>query len=199
MSNSLPLTDSLDNSDTEKGSVSQEVAVLEPEDTPSSSKVELFPEGGTRGWLTICGAVLVQFTTFGYINSFGAYQDLYVREYLSDYSPSTIGWIGGTQIFLNFSLGIIVGRAFDRGYFRHLMVSGLIFYSLALFMLSLSHKNSYYQVFLTHGVALGLASGLSYVPSLGIASHYFHRRRPLAMGIVSSGAALGEGVDTGLP
>jgi MFS family permease len=71
------------------------------------------------------------------------------------------------------------------------MVSSLMLYSLALFMLSLSHKNSYYQVFLTHGVALGLASGLSYVPSLGIASHYFHRRRPLAMGIVSSGSALG--------
>ena len=28
-----------------------------------------------------------------YINSFGVYQDLYVRVYLSDYSPSTIGWV----------------------------------------------------------------------------------------------------------
>lgn len=55
------LTDSLNNSDTEKGLVSgsevpQKVSVLEPEDTPSFSKVELFPEGGTRGWLTVCGA-----------------------------------------------------------------------------------------------------------------------------------------------
>jgi hypothetical protein len=61
MSNSLPVTDSLNDSDTEKGSVRdsrvpQKVAVLGPEDTPSFSKAELFPEGGTRGWLTICGA-----------------------------------------------------------------------------------------------------------------------------------------------
>lgn len=58
-------------------------------------------------------------------------------------------------------------------------------------MLSLSHTNSYYQVFLTNGLCLGLGAGLTYVPSLSIVGHYFQRQRPLAMGIVSAGSALG--------
>lgn len=98
-------------------------------------------------------------------------------------------------------------------------------------MLSLSHENQYYQVtllsheyvissktdssmqvFLTNGLCLGLATGITYVPStlrsnflkavkptyrhavllgIGIVSHYFQRRRALAMGFVSSGSALG--------
>jgi len=37
----------------------------------------------------------------------------------------------------------------------------------------------------------GLAVGLMYTPSIAIVSHYFKRHRPLAMGIVVSGTALG--------
>ncbi|KAF5341733.1 hypothetical protein D9611_001313 [Ephemerocybe angulata] len=150
-----------------------------------------YPDGGFWAWSTVIGAFLVQYSTFGYINAFGVYQDYYVRVYLTHSSPSDIGWIGGIQIFFNFGLGVIAGRLFDRGYFRYLMTSSILLHAVALFMLSLSHENRYYQVFLTNGVALGLACGITYVPSLGIVSHYFHRRRSLAIGIVSSGSALG--------
>ncbi|TFK75528.1 monocarboxylate permease [Pluteus cervinus] len=135
-----------------------------------------FPEGGSQGWLTLAGA---------YTNAFGVYQDYYVRVYLSHSGPSAIGWIGGVQIFLIFSLGLGTGLAFDRGYFFFL-TSGVL-----VFMLSLSHENQYYQVFLAQGICLGLSCGLSYIPSLAVVSHYFHRQRPLAMGIVASGSALG--------
>ncbi|CAA7263258.1 unnamed protein product [Cyclocybe aegerita] len=155
-------------------------------DTPS------FPEGGTQAWLTLFGAFLFQYVTFGYINAFGVYQDFYIRSFLTDYTPSAIGWIGGTQIFLNFSSGVFVGRAFDRGYFYYLMAAGAFVHGLSLFMLSLSHQNSFYQVFLTNGVLLGLSGGLCYIPALGITSHYFHKKRPLAMGIASAGSALGS-------
>ncbi|KXN85598.1 Riboflavin transporter MCH5 [Leucoagaricus sp. SymC.cos] len=149
------------------------------------------PEGGFRAWTTIAGAWLVQFVNFGYVNAFGAYQDYYVRKYLTQSSPSDIGWIGGVQICFTFSMGVVTGRLFDAGYFYWLNISNLLLFALGIFMLSLSHENSYYQVFLSHGVAFGLASGLSYIPSLGIVGHYFKRKRPLAVGIVSSGSALG--------
>ncbi|KIM38501.1 hypothetical protein M413DRAFT_242415 [Hebeloma cylindrosporum] len=150
-----------------------------------------FPEGGVRAWLAVTGAFLVQFTGFGYINSFGVYQDFYVREYLTASTPSEIGWIGGVQVFLNFSLGAFTGRLFDRGYFYHLMISGVVIHAISVFTLSLSQKNVYYQVFLTNGVGVGLASGLTYTASLAIPGHYFRRRRSLAVGIISSGSALG--------
>lgn len=47
------------------------------------------------------------------------------------------------------------------------------------------------QVFLSHGLAGGLGVGLTYVPSFGVLSHYFDKRRALAMGIASSGSCIG--------
>ncbi|KAF8148677.1 MFS general substrate transporter [Crassisporium funariophilum] len=186
----------------------EEVDLVKDDERDLVPSATAFPDGGLQAWLTVLGAFLVQYTSFGYINAFGVYQDFYVREYLTDFSPSAIGWIGGVQIFLNFSMGVFTGRAFDRGYFYHLMTASVVLHAVAVFMLSLSHQNSYYQVFLTNGVALGLSSGLSYVPcnqcslllngynteknaALGIAGHYFQKRRSLAIGIISSGSALG--------
>ncbi|RDB17187.1 Riboflavin transporter MCH5 [Hypsizygus marmoreus] len=136
------------------------------------------------------------FVVYGRLLQFALIQahsstDFYVREYLTDYSPGDIGWIGGIQIFLIFTSGIFTGRAFDRGYFHHLMIGGSILHAFSFFMLSLSHKNSYYQVFLSQGLGSGLASGMTYIPSLAVVSHYFQRHRPLAMGVVASGTALG--------
>lgn len=47
------------------------------------------------------------------------------------------------------------------------------------------------QVFLTQGLGAGIGAGIMYVPSLAVVSHYFHRRRAMAMSICSSGASLG--------
>ncbi|KAJ3573094.1 hypothetical protein NP233_g2654 [Leucocoprinus birnbaumii] len=143
------------------------------------------PEGGLYAWATVVGAWLVQFVNFGYVNAFGAYQDYYVRHYLTQSSPSVIGWIGGVQICFTFAMGIVTGRLFDAGYFYYLNISSLVLYAL-------SSEAFSFEVFLSHGIAFGLASGLSYLPSLAIVGHYFKRRRPLAVGIVSTGSALGE-------
>ncbi|KAF9531192.1 major facilitator superfamily domain-containing protein [Crepidotus variabilis] len=194
----------------------EEVLVNKAEDeeaaqTASTPALPLtFPEGGFDAWKTVFGAWLIQYTCFGYINTFGTFEDYYVRQYLTNYTPSDIGWIGGIQIFLTFSTGAFSGLLFDKGYLcvpnlasdpaqvhdrvnhsTYLLAATLILNSLGLFMLSITHENSYYQVFLSHGVILGLATGLTWVPSLGIAGHYFQRRRALAVGIIASGAALG--------
>ncbi|KAG6829972.1 hypothetical protein H0H92_002777 [Tricholoma furcatifolium] len=170
---------------------------------PSTSTDKAFPEGGTRAWLTLLGAQVtaICFENFDSIMRFQCVDpvfdlrvykclrslsrvctsvlqfhsgdstwiyvalpfsstrlyfsqfivDYYIREYLTNYSPSTIGWIGGVQICLIFAAGIFTGRAFDRGY---------------LYVLLSLHR-------------------------LGIVSHYFQHYRPLAMGLVAAGSALG--------
>lgn len=157
----------------------------------SSDQDVSFPETGWQAWATVFGAALVQFATFGYSNAFGVFQDYYVRQYLTKYSPSDIGWIGGVQLSLIFFGGIVTGQAFDRGYFYHLMIGGTILHAFSFFMLSFSQENQYYQVFLSQGLGGGLACGLMYTPSLSVVSHHFLHRRALAMGIVSAGAGLG--------
>lgn len=48
------------------------------------------------------------------------------------------------------------------------------------------------QVFLSQGVCAGIGAALLYIPSIAVISHYFSRRRVLAMSIVASGSSLGS-------
>ncbi|KAF7313055.1 MFS general substrate transporter [Mycena kentingensis (nom. inval.)] len=117
--------------------------------------------------------------------------DFYTREYLSDSPPSTISWIGSVNAFIIISGGLISGRLYDRGYFYYILWGGSLLQCFSLFMLSLCKPQSVYQIFLAQGVGLGLGSGLVYIPSISVISHYFQRRRAMAMSIVASGSSLG--------
>ncbi|GBE85712.1 Aspyridones efflux protein [Sparassis crispa] len=149
------------------------------------------PDGGLSAWSTIAGAWMIQFCTFGYVSAFGVYQDFYALDFLPLYSSSDISWIGGLQLFLMYAPGILVGRAFDAGYFHHLEIVGSLLYVFCMFMLSLTSRNQYYQIILAQGVGMGIGLGLTFLPSLSIVSHHFRRRRALAVGIVVSGASAG--------
>jgi MFS family permease len=61
-------------------------------------------------------------------------------------------------------------------------------------MLSLARH--YYQYFLSQGIGIGIGIGLLFVPSISVVTHYFKRRRAIAMGIVLSGSSLGAIVHT---
>ncbi|THH15544.1 hypothetical protein EW146_g4947 [Bondarzewia mesenterica] len=128
-----------------------------------------------------------------YSNAYGVFQGFYIREYLSDRSSSDISWIGSLQVMLMLSLGLVTGHAYDTGY-----LCGSRCLDLYTMLMprpspqSPSHDRRYSPVFLSQGLGLGLAFGMTYIPSVGIISHYFQRRRALAMGIVASGSSLGS-------
>ncbi|KAF7348859.1 hypothetical protein MVEN_01406000 [Mycena venus] len=151
----------------------------------------IFPEGGLRAWATVAGAVIVQFCGFGYITSYGVYQDFYTRDYLTQSSSSAISWIGSISAFILISGGLVSGRLFDRGHFYLLLCGGSFLQCFSLFMLSLCGREQYYQIFLAQGLGLGIGAGTVYIPSIAIVSHYFQKRRALAMTIVASGSSLG--------
>lgn len=70
-------------------------------------------EGGVKGWLTVLGSSLVYFSTFGIINSFGFFQDLYKEKYLPNEPASTISFIGTIQILLMNLMAAPAGSLFD--------------------------------------------------------------------------------------
>jgi len=176
-----------------KDSVSEKIVTLsEPESEEQFHHAVTFPEGGLRAWTVVLGVWILQFCTFGYTNAYGVYNDFYVREYLKEkYSSSQISWIGSVQLLVVLSAGLFTGRAFDTGYFYHLVIGGSVLFVFCLFMLSLSRPEHYYQVFFTQGLGLGAAIGITYIPGLGVIAHYFQRRRALALGIAASGSAVG--------
>jgi len=149
------------------------------------------PDGGWTAWLTVLGAWLALFSTFGYINAFGVFQDYYTRIYLNNVSPSAVSWIGSFQFFVPLVIGMVSGGLFDRGYFHHIMLIGSVLFVFSLFMLSLAKEHQYYQIFLSQGLGMGLGLGLVFTPAISISSHHFRRKRAMAAGIALSGSSVG--------
>ena len=88
------------------------------------------------------------------------------------------------------ALGIFTGPLYDRGYFRPLVCAGSSLTVLG--MMTTSIASSYYQVFLAQGVCVGLGMGCTYVPILAAVSMRFtSKRRPIALGLCSTGACVG--------
>ena len=125
----------------------------------------------------------------GVTSSYGTFQTFYETSLLPTTSPSTIAWIGSIQSFLVVIVGVIAGPLFDRGYLQHLIFLGCILIVFGTMMLSLA--NSFYQIFLTQGVCVGLGAGLIFIPALALISSQFTTKRPLALGLASSGSAVG--------
>ncbi|KAJ7097047.1 MFS general substrate transporter [Mycena belliarum] len=171
--------------------------VLEPTSVVGLTKADVqlsvptFPEGGLQGWATVLGAFFVQFCGFGYTTSFGVYQDFYTRDYLTHSSSSAISWIGSVNALIVISFGLFSGHLYDRGHFYLLVYGGSLLLCFSLFMLSLCKPEKYYQIFLAQGLGAGLGAGTLYVPSIAVVSHYFQKRRALALSIVASGSSLG--------
>ncbi|GJJ06046.1 hypothetical protein Clacol_000234 [Clathrus columnatus] len=68
---------------------------------------------GPRALATLFGGFFASIATFGYVNAFGVYQDLYTRSGVA--SPSAISWIGSTQLFFMFAMGLVGGLGLGIG------------------------------------------------------------------------------------
>ena len=129
----------------------------------------------------------VLFSTWGYANSFGAFQTYYTQTLPE--SPSTISWIGGIQVLLSLVTGLVSGRLLDAGFFVPVFFVGIVVQLLGIFLMSISTK--YWQLFLTQGVISGLGAGIYFTPAVSLVSTYFDKRRGLAVGLATAGNSAG--------
>ncbi|KAG1820082.1 major facilitator superfamily domain-containing protein [Suillus variegatus] len=175
----------------EKSDVLEELGRRQSPDCPTLYSDSGPPDGGRQAWATAFGSFLIQFCGYGYLNSFGVYQDFYTRIYLTNQPPSTISWIGALGFFLTASVTLISGRLYDRGCFYHLMIVGSLLQSLSLFALSFAKPGQFYMIFVLQGVLSGLGVGLTFGPSMAVISQHFSKRRTLVMALVAAGSPLG--------
>ncbi|KAF9889620.1 hypothetical protein FE257_007128 [Aspergillus nanangensis] len=145
------------------------------------------PDGHLQAWIQVLCMHLVFFNSWGVSNSFGVFQQFY-SEALPQ-SPSNISWIGGVQISLLFFVGVLAGRATDAGYFRPVFALGVLLQIIGVFMTSLC--TTYWQIFLAQAVCMGLGNGCTFCSGMAVMSSYFIRKRAFAVGLASSGAAVG--------
>ncbi|OKL64276.1 hypothetical protein UA08_00235 [Talaromyces atroroseus] len=151
-------------------------------------KPPAFAEGGLKAWSAVAACWCVMFNTFGYINAFGIYQAYYKQTFLSNESDSNISWIGSLQVFFMFAGGLVAGPLMDRYGPKIILIPCSTLFVLSVMLTSLCRE--YYQFMLAQGVLGGLMNGLSYTPAVTAVNQYFFKRRPLAMGIASSGSSL---------
>lgn len=123
------------------------------------------------------------------MNAFGVFQSYYQSVLIASHSSSSIAWIGTVQGFLLFLVGVIVGPIFDKGYLRSLVAIGSFLVVFGMMMTSLSTE--YYQLFLAHGVSVGVGCAFLFLPSIAVVATYFSTRRALATGITASGGSIG--------
>ncbi|TNY17225.1 major facilitator superfamily domain-containing protein [Rhodotorula diobovata] len=148
-----------------------------------------YPDGGLRAWSVVGGAWCISFTSWGYTNAFGVFQTYYQDHQLSEYSHSDISWIGSLQLALVLACAIFVGKAFDAGYVTWLLCGAACCWTAGMF--GFSEATQYWQVFLGQGVACGLGAGIAFIPAASSVSHWFKRRRALALGILATGSSFG--------
>lgn len=146
------------------------------------------PDGGSLAWLHVFFGHMIFFNTIGVTNSYGVFEQYYTETL--GHSPSTVGWIGGIQMFFIFFGGVFSGRASDAGYFRHCLVLGVVLQVLGICLASLC-EHKLYGIFLCQALCYGLGAGLLFTPGLSVTSSYFSTKRTLAMGIVAAGGATG--------
>lgn len=145
------------------------------------------PDGGLLAWTQVFCAWLAILNTWGFVNSFGAFQAYYTA--ILPQTPSTISWIGSTQACLLFVVGMFSGRAFDAGLFRPTIIIGIAIQIVGIF--TMSAAKNFWQLLMTQGICTGIGGGIFFVPIMSLCSTYFAKRRGMAIGIVTSGNSAG--------
>lgn len=149
---------------------------------------EEFPEGG-RGWIVIIGTFLMMFTTYGLINSFGIYQDIYERKF-PDTQPSIISLIGALQPSIVYLASIIVEPLANSIGIRYTLCLASIVMVVSFMLMSICKQ--VWQLFLTQGILYGFGAGIAFFTAMSIPSEWFKRKRSLVFGITSAGATIGS-------
>lgn len=87
---------------------------------------------------------------------------------------------------------MLAGPAFDHGWYGALLLSGTNLQVFGLMMLSLS--DTYYQVFLSQAICVGLGAGIAFTPSVAAAATCLTNpaTRAKAMGLMACGSSIGK-------
>ncbi|KAG2357011.1 MFS general substrate transporter [Suillus spraguei] len=150
------------------------------------------PDGGLTAWLVVFAVHLVTFSAFGVANSWGIFQAYYEENILRYSSRSNIAWIGSVQYALVYLPAVVTGRIFDLGYFKIPCFAASTGIVASAFLTA--ECTQFWQFFLVQGLILGFCCGIIVGPAVVVISHWFDRKRGLAMSFAAIGASIGSTV-----
>ncbi|KAJ5505618.1 Major facilitator superfamily domain general substrate transporter [Penicillium expansum] len=147
------------------------------------------PEGGLQAWMTVAGASVALFVSFGWVNCIGLFQAEYETNQLKDYSSSDVSWITSMEFFFMLFTSPVAGKLFDSYGPRVPIAIGSVLHVFGLMMASLSSK--YYQLMLSQSVMSGIGSSLIFTPAMTAPQTWFRQKRGIVGGLTVAGSSLG--------
>ncbi|KAK1783748.1 major facilitator superfamily domain-containing protein [Copromyces sp. CBS 386.78] len=131
-----------------------------------------------RSWLTVVGAWLAIFSSFGLLTVLSICQN-YVsgdnEQVVASISEGTFAWVFSLYFVVSLGLGMYVGPLSDRFGARYLVLSGTVF--LGVGMIVLACRSETWAILLAFGILSGLTSTFLFIPSL-VTIHQFFGRSP---------------------
>ncbi|KAL4921344.1 major facilitator superfamily domain-containing protein [Aspergillus aurantiobrunneus] len=165
------------------------IAIPDAEKATEPSPPRDVPDGGTVAWLLVLGCWCTSFSSFGWLNSVGVFQEYYQNDLLRGYSTSAVSWIPSLEIFFMMAMGPIVGVLYDRYGPRWLLLTGSVMHVFGIMMTSISSE--YYQILLAQGLCSAFGVSMIFQSSLTCAAGWFDRKRGAAFGIIFTGSSIG--------
>ncbi|GME67042.1 unnamed protein product [[Candida] boidinii] len=146
-----------------------------------------FPEGSFKGWVTTIGSSLALMTVFGIMNTIGVISSYVQSHQLSSIPVSSVSWVFSLYMFNTLLWGVFVGAAFDTFGAKKILLPGMVLNLLGLF--SLAECKTLWQFILAFGISSGIGSSLMLTPLIGVVSHWFLKKRGLALGLAQVGGS----------
>ncbi|KAI1495755.1 riboflavin transporter MCH5 [Biscogniauxia marginata] len=165
--------------------VIQDVGELLPQLPQTTTDQEM----SASAWLSVVGAFLFLFPSYGFIQSIGNIQSYLELNQLSAYTSRDVGWIVGVFTSLALLFGIQIGPLFDVYGPKILGPVGCAIYIPVFFVLAECTK--YWHFMLVLGVWGGIGAAILSTVGVAIVGKLFIRRRGLAMGVALSGSTIG--------
>ncbi|KAG1863603.1 MFS general substrate transporter [Suillus subalutaceus] len=150
------------------------------------------PDGGLRAWLVVFAAALVMFSTLGFLLSWGVNLPSVLRG--KSTTPHFSFNYSMDRFYAGYALACLpslaTGRMFDLGYFKIPFFTATSILVACTFLTA--ECTQFWQFFLTQGVGVGVSCGIMWNPAVVIVSHWFSKRRGLALSLTTIGTALGS-------
>uniref|UniRef100_A0A7S3PJ07 Major facilitator superfamily (MFS) profile domain-containing protein n=1 Tax=Aplanochytrium stocchinoi TaxID=215587 RepID=A0A7S3PJ07_9STRA len=155
-------------------------------DLIEGSKLE--PVEGSRAWIVVLGSFCLHFVILGNLYASG----LFVPEYEEKFNltRAKASLIIQLQAGMKFTMGFIAGKITDRYGINAVLPLGIVVYISGLILAS--YAKTFNQLILTHGVMVGVSSGLLYWGCISIVSMWFKKRRGFAAGLAAFGSGIGN-------
>ena len=117
-----------------------------------------------RPMTQVLSAFLFLFCSWGVIGCYGTFFLYFKDILLMQHSASDVAWIGSIQQFLAVLVGILTSKWVDYGYMYAMCTVGSILIVLGIMMNG--QGTEYVHIFFSHGVCVGVGTGLIYLPCI---------------------------------